>query len=72
MGEERKMNFKKNNMIKLTDDNDKHLILQLTFKRNYVNATFVKNKNNGEQLEQDSGQSSCELTNAGTGLDIMG
>ena len=37
-----------------------------------MNTTFIKNKNNGEQLELDSGQPSCELTNAGTGLDTMG
>ena len=37
-----------------------------------MNTTLVKNKNNSEQLEWDSGQSSCELTNAGTGLDIKG
>ena len=37
-----------------------------------MNTTFIKNKNNGKQFEWDSGQSSCELTNAGTGLDIMG
>ena len=42
-------------------------------------TTFVKiiiiikkNNNNTEQLEWDSGQSSRELTNAGTGIDIHG
>ena len=59
-------------MIELTDDNDKQLILQLTLKETSWILYIVKNKNNSEQLEWDIGQSSCELTNAGTGLEIMG
>ena len=35
--------FKEKCYDKLTDDNDKQLILQLTFKRNYMNTTFIKN-----------------------------
>ena len=42
------------------------------FKRNFMNTTFVKNKKNVEQLEWDSGQSRCELTNVGSGFEIMG
>lgn len=44
----------------------------LQLKRNYINIAFLKNKNNSGQLEFDNGQSSCELTKAGTGLDIIG
>ena len=48
-----------------------HSFVTTYFKRIF-NTTFIKNKNNSDQLEWHSGQSSCELINVGTGLDIMG